>query len=41
MGKYREGGNNILQSKRSEDMEEAKSTKGEGFAINGNKMQLI
>ena len=26
----REGGNNILQSKKCEDMEEAKSTKGEG-----------
>ena len=30
MGKYREGWNNILQSKKREDMEEAKSTKGEG-----------
>ena len=30
VGKYREGGNNILQSKKREDMEEAKSTKGEG-----------
>ena len=30
VGKYREDGNNILQSKKREDMEEAKSTKGEG-----------
>ena len=30
MEKYREGENNILQSKKCEDMEEAKSTKGEG-----------
>ena len=39
MGKYREGGNNILQSKKREDMEEAKSTKGEGGGILGNEMR--
>ena len=39
MGKYREGGNNILQSKKREDMEEAKSTKEEGGWIKGNEMR--
>ena len=44
MGKYRKGGNNILQSKKREDMEEAKSTKGEGgggVGINGKEMRSI
>ena len=39
MGKHREGGNNNLQSKKREDMEEAKSTKGEGVGIKGNEMR--
>ena len=39
MGKYREGGNNILQSKKREDREEAKSTKGEEVGIKGNEMR--
>ena len=42
MGKYRKGGNNILKSKKREDMEEAKSTKGEGgVGRNGKEMRSI